>query len=104
MEHRNGARRPVNLNINLCQNGEDFGWFLGKDISPGGLSVKGKLQELENNSLLTVQIEQIIKGYAQYIELKAFVIHQDNNTIGLMWAEHHGVLGNLFQQDHLLVA
>ena len=66
-----------------------MGCFLTKDIGPGGLSLKGKIRGLNNNSLLTVQVEQTAKGDTQYIELKAFVIHQGNNTIGLMWVEHH---------------
>ena len=104
MEHRNGSRKPIGLNVRLHRAGEDVGWYLTKDIGPGGLSVKGKVKGLEKNSLVTVGIERVDKGETKYTTLKAFVIHQSDNSTGLMWAEYDVSLDQVFQDSVSLAA
>ena len=86
MEHRNGSRANVTLNANLCQGSRHVGWYRIKNLSSGGVCLTGVAENLANDSMVTVLIEQGRGSNLKKSSLKALVVHQDENSIGLMWA------------------
>ncbi len=86
MEHRNGSRSSICLNVNLCQGSRDMGWHKVKNLGVGGLCLTGRVDDLANNSMVDVLIEQLQGSELKQFSLKALVVHQAENSMGLMWA------------------
>jgi hypothetical protein len=50
------------------------------------MSMRGRIPGIANNSLVTVLFDPREGETFSQIEHKALVVHQANNTVGLMWA------------------
>lgn len=99
MEHRNGSRTATCIKVFLHQGGKCLGCFETRDLSFGGLSLKGNAKKLTNNSLVDVSIEQRRDIQLGSTVLKALVVHQQLNCIGLMWAGINPVLSDTSQKS-----
>ncbi|MEX0617366.1 MAG: PilZ domain-containing protein [Pseudohongiellaceae bacterium] len=88
MEHRNGSRIPVCLNVSLWKGGKNLGWYCARDIGPGGLSIKGALPELRLNSLVKVSIETVQNNRFQLLDYRALVVHKNVSSMGFMWTDY----------------
>lgn len=89
MEHRIGKRRPLENDVFLSQCGRKLGRFPARNISLGGLGLKGSDDRLVVNSVVTVGLlsEEDAEGVSTSRKMRAVVVHQNNGTIGLMWIE-----------------
>jgi len=86
MEHRKGSRKEICLGVFLHLGDKCLGRYETRNLSAGGLSLKGSVRELANNSLVYVSLEQRLETDPASSVFKALVIHQTFNRIGLMWA------------------
>ncbi len=87
MEHRKGLRIPICLNVSLRKGNKDLGWYETGDFGAEGLSLKGRIYDLPNNSLVSVSIDQHQDAQPENYVFKALVVHQELNSVGLMWVD-----------------
>ena len=104
MEHRHGQRTSIHLPVSLWQGGEHLGWFTTKDMSMGGMSLKGGVKKLADNSIVSVLIEAEHAVFETIESFKALVIHQSENSIGLMLIDHSVNMVRLLPQVMELAA
>ncbi len=88
MEHRIGERKKAILCVSVSQGGRFLGGFTTRDICPGGVSVYGEVVDLDDSSIVNVMFESGQPSADGKLSLKAFVVHQDDGCIGLMWIEN----------------
>jgi citrate lyase beta subunit len=87
MEHRSGLRKPSNEQVTLLRAGIPLGIFPLHNVSAGGLAVKGCVEKLPQNCLLTVRLLGAAATADATLEARALVVHQQQDLLGLMWIE-----------------
>lgn len=92
MEHRNGSRISAHVNVNLSCGGRDLGWFQCLNLGNGGMAVRGRVDGITTNSLLTVGIESPGEEIPAKIQLRALVVYRNDDATGLMWASDAAAL------------
>ncbi|MEX2470043.1 MAG: PilZ domain-containing protein [Pseudohongiellaceae bacterium] len=95
MEHRNGSRIPAQLNVSVWHGDTHLGWYRTRDLGSGGLAIRGRVPGLSTNLLVRTAIEVLGDGDPKYIELRALVVHQDDQGVGMMWAADTALLEQL---------
>ena len=104
MEHRNGSRIYVKLNISIMAGSQNLGCYTTTDLSMGGLGVRGKVPGLETHSLVTVLIEPLDGLEPIVVKLRAFVVYQQDGATGLMWVTRETNLPQLMTSIGSLAA
>lgn len=99
MEHRNGKRIPIYLNVFLHQGGRKLGWYTTRDLGTGGIALRGNIRDLDNNTLVGIEIERGRKHAIGPLHLKGLVVHQDAGSIGFMWANQEEDISRLLEAE-----
>ena len=87
MEHRIGKRRKLELEVILRQYGRELGTYTTSDISLGGIGLQGVDISLRINSVITLCLLPDQTGEEETRFLRAMVVHQQNDRLGLMWID-----------------
>lgn len=88
MEHRNGNRMPINLDVELVSKDRAYGVFTSRNISHSGLFVNGR-KALKKGDVLTAKFATGDSRSPQRHQLKVMVVHNSENGTGLMWTDHN---------------
>jgi hypothetical protein len=87
MEHRIGRRRKLEIEVELMQFGKTFGRFMTRDVSLGGIGLRGDVARLQPNSVVTLCLLPDEADNDETMTMRAMVVHQQDGRIGLMWIE-----------------
>jgi hypothetical protein len=89
MEHRNGRRISLDLQVSLAVGSRQIGRYRIRNIGTGGLAVEGAVACLSADSVVSLSIVIPLEGKQQVHLCKALVIHQHDEFTGFMWIEEH---------------
>jgi len=85
MEHRLHIRRLFRIGVELYKRGEFIGRFDTRDIDPGGVFVETRRLNLRLNAMMTLRFVVDRKDNLESRILKAMVVHQSHEGVGLMF-------------------
>ncbi len=102
MEHRNGLRLPLNLEVELWRSGRKCGCYRTGNLSSGGLFIENchqlRVGDFVLAKLKTTQLSNP-RANVTVMPVKALTVHVSGRGAGLMWADwsesFHRVLDNL---------
>ena len=86
MEHRNGRRIPIQLNVQLWSGDTHCGTYISSDIGYGGLRLKVSPDVIKEGDFLSAKIKTGQPNQEKEHDLKLMAVHQSERGLGLMWA------------------
>ncbi len=89
MEHRNGIRVPVSMDVELWRGGRKCGSYKSSNVGQGGLFLTCPEEDIGVGGLLVVKLMAPNPDVAQKCGVKAMVVHKSGRGVGLMWADYN---------------